>query len=154
MKHIFLLLGFTLLFIGCMPKKYKQKVHVYKVQNSGGSSTESKGDDFIYFYMIMSDNGSCSYTYSSTTPVTNFSGVSWTAASVRPVPPNAQEEATEEISETELPAEVESEMEANTTENSSETSEDASTDAGGESSSGSSDASGGDGGGGDGGGGD
>ena len=146
MKHLLVLLS-LFLFVGCKPH-HKQKVHVYTVPNA---STELIDDDFIYWYVINSDNGNSSYTYSSTTPVTNFSNVAWTSASSNPVPTNAEEQSEQEISETELPAEVENDMEANSTENGTETSDN---ESGSESSSEGSGDSGGDGGGGDGGGGD
>jgi len=149
MKHLLVLLS-LFLFVGCVGHKHKQKVHVYTVPNEKGELTELIDDDFIYWYVINSDNGNSSYTYSSPTPVTNFSNAAWTSAASKPVPANAEEQPEQEISETELPAEVESDMEANSTENGNET---ADAEGGSESSEGSGD-SGGDSGGGDGGGGD
>ena len=127
----------TISLQSCVPHHHKQKVHVYTTSNN-----ETVIDnDFIYWYIIESDNGQSSYSYSSTTPVTNFSNISWTSNSV---PKDAKVMEEQEIPEEQLPEAIENEMNANSTPEGEETT-DSNSEGDGNSSSGSdSDSGGGD----------
>jgi uncharacterized membrane protein YgcG len=88
MKSIFQLLTIALFAItlnSCTNTGQHKKgdpsitVQSYKVPND---STET-ADDFIYWYMITQSNGSY-YYYSSPTPVSDFSSVSWSTSETMP----------------------------------------------------------------------
>ena len=149
------------------------KVKCYKQHNT--TADEDETNDWIFWYIIENMDGGCSY-YSSSTPVTNFSSVSWTKSQSLPEElndkENLEQQPEEEIAVNDLSQEMQAEIDAtpdnfggmtydemgdyeNSTQegdNSTDGGNDGGSDGGGDSGGG--DSGGGDGGGGDGGGGD
>lgn len=160
MKQFLSLLAIAVLFLTSCETGHKKKgkhVNASVYVTTAANSTPSTTDDFIYWYVIMGDNGGY-YTYSSPTQVSSFTGVNWTYASSMPSSVSGVTPQEVEISQTDLSPEV-----AEATTEASEASEG---DGGGESADGNGegggdgggdsggDSGGGDSGGGDGGGGD
>lgn len=147
MKKLFLLSLLTILFTGCVMKSHRHKnvkVHTYK-----------SDVDLDFIYLILEDDGGCYYAKSST-PITNFSSVRWTASQTVPKEISDKEfqeldEKDVELSELDQEMQQEIETEADSFDNSTSESSDSGSDGGGDSGGG--DGGGGDGGGGDGGGG-
>jgi hypothetical protein len=150
-------------------KTKKDKVHCYKGRgNSGGGSTSSTSDDLLFWYVLFGNNNSY-YYYSSPTPVTNFSGVTFSRSTSFPTIVSADgsnvkpEQETEEMEvdasqiadeiEASMPQTEQEEVTEQTTETETEASETSSESSSESSSDGGGDSGGGDGGG-DGGGGD
>lgn len=107
-KIVFSLLAVILsiaTFDSCAPhhrrgKVKKAKVHVYNILNTSTVAT----DDFLYYYVIYTNNGGYSYT-SSPTPLSSFDNVSWNSQPnvSESVFANAQEFQTTEVNISELP---------------------------------------------------
>jgi uncharacterized membrane protein YgcG len=144
-------------FTACEPRsKTKSSVKIKKYKQHSVVANNDPNDDWIFWYIIYNNDGSC-YYYNSPSPVANYNSVSWTKASdipssIRSTNSKAEELeeiGEEEISNEEMSQEFQAEMEAETSENAESNSE-TGTESSSESSSdaGSSDAGGGDGGGG------
>jgi len=160
-------LSLIILFSGCTDRKKEKlshiKVHKYKQKSEVVNSDPS--DDWIYWYLIMSDSyGNSCYYYSSSTPITNYSTISWTKSadvpyaisSSNPKAEEVEELGEEEVLVDELGEEMQAEVESESNDQSESESSDSDSDGGSDSDSGSDgggDSGGGDGGGGDGGGG-
>jgi len=160
MKQFLSLLAIAVLFLTSCETGHKKKekhVNASVYTTTVVNSTPNTDDDFIYWYIIMADNGGC-YTYSSPTQVNSFTGVNWSYSSSMPSSLSGVQSQPVEISQSELTSEV--------SESTTEASEASEGDGGGEGADGSGegggdgggdsggDSGGGDSGGGDGGGGD
>ena len=171
MKRILLVAILALALFGCEDgrrhssrshKKHKHLVvHTYKVSSCSklvkNHHIEKEGDTDmatdLLFYLISSDDGA--YFTTSSSPITNFSGVSWTKSPT--IEKELEEEQVEELAETQVETQdvasnvqTEVEEEPDSFEDSSEDAGESSSDGGDGGGSGD---GGGDGGGGDGGGG-
>ncbi len=157
MKFLLNIIIIAILF-GCNNDKLSHvKVHKYKQKSEVVNDDPS--DDWIFWYIIMSDNGSC-YYYSSPSPVTNYSSITWTPSSnipyaisdKNPEAEEVEELGVEEVSVEEFGEEMQSDLESDSD---SDTDSDFDSDGGDSGESGDSGGGdfGGDGGGGDGGGG-
>lgn len=123
MKTTLILLAINIgLLAGCTKVVYRHKVvkqpvvvHQYKqkVAPAAGSAI----DQFVYWYVIFSDNAT--YSYRSSIPVSSFGAVSFTRTVGNALPKDVREEveeseemASEEITEvTDLPDEMATEVE-------------------------------------------
>lgn len=162
--------------LGCgTPQKHHKKkhpekvaVHSWKVKNSNAELNNNQDDDWLFWYIIYTNNlnttnpGCPCYSYSSPTPVTNFSSLQFSKVEQLPQEvQNQPEEQVQEVEPTDVPEEVETTVDENFDTNDSnepdaaqEGGESGSESDGGSSGDGGGDGgSGGDGGGGDGGGG-
>jgi len=127
MRKILFILSIIFLTTSCHMNYKKGKVYEFKT-NSDTS------DELLYWYLITMSDGN-SYYYQSNTPVSNFSGVNWTAgkpAELENVDPEAEVEVDPEQLPAEMQAEVETSIDAEATEAASESS-DTSSDAGSDS---------------------
>lgn len=109
MKTIFTLIALlaVLILSSCENNKLSHiKVHTYQVD----TSEDDEIDDIIFWYLINMNNGSCYYTTSST-PITNFSGVNWTQSEKTPEElEGLQETEVQEVEVNELDAEIQEEI--------------------------------------------
>ena len=99
-KSIILIFLITI-FVGCANSSHHHvKMHRYRtsVTNSDGSQS------FIYWYVMMSMlNGSPSYYYySSSSPLTDYSNVSWTKSQTEPDMKETDEENVEQLPDEEI----------------------------------------------------
>lgn len=93
-------------------------------------------NDLLFWYLIMNNQTHTYYYYSSPTPITNFSSISWSQSNTMPTElDNMQPTAEIEEPLTELPNEIEVEMETNTEQGQTESTENSSNESGSESSS-------------------
>lgn len=173
-KIILLLLAGGLFFASCQQNHKRErraksiKVKCYK-QHSNVSDNDPN-NDWIFWYLIMQNNGSCSY-YSSPVPVTNYNSVAWTKSEAPPKElqqdnPNIEEQPEQEVQVDDLSTEMQTEIDSSPEDYCGMTYEelgdyenstqdiDNNSDSGTDSDGGSSDSGGGDSGGGDSGGGD
>lgn len=139
-------------------RKNTTKVHSYQAPDY----TTSDVNDFLFWYIILNNDGGC-YAYSSATPVTDFSSARFSYYATAPqMPAEAKELPEQEVETEQFSEEMQSELDVENGEGASEdvaddgVSDDGGTDSdGGDSGSdGGGDSGGGDSGGGDSGGGD
>ncbi len=80
MKTIFKLSLLLLLFVASCTSNTPSEVNVkcYKQKNQIVDSDPS--NDWIYWYIIMNNNGSC-YSYQSYSPISDYSSITWTQSS-------------------------------------------------------------------------
>ena len=147
MNRIILIIAVFIFLFSCEYKHRERhcKVHCYQT---------GSGDDLMYWYLLYGNNNTY-YVYQSASPVTSFTGVSWSQQQSIPEQlSNVQE--FEQINEplSELPDEIDVDMSDQTEEATESNSEGESSSGESGSDAGGSDAGGSDGGGGDGGGGD
>lgn len=91
------------------------KVKCYKQRNPNTASDNNPMNDYIFWYLIMNNNGSCSY-YSSPTPITNYSTVNWSKSDIVPQElndkENVQEQPEQEVEVDNLSNEMQAEIDA------------------------------------------
>lgn len=146
-----LFISLSVFIFSCDSFKEPRKCKIQQYQ-TGSDAT----NDLLFWYLIMNNQTHSYYYYSSPTPVSNFSSVSWSQTNTIPTQlDNLQPVSEIEEPLTELPNEIEVEMEAEPATNeaeSSSTESNSESNSSSESSSGDSGGSSGDSGGGDGGG--
>jgi len=118
MKKVILLLAIIGISYGCSHREKKKtaksvKVKCYKQHSSIVDNDPT--NDWIFWYLIMNNNGGCNY-YSSTSPVSNYSSVSWSKADRVPEEladkEQVQEQPEQEVEVDDLAADMQAEIDA------------------------------------------
>lgn len=86
----------------------KVKVKKYRTHNSVVNNDPN--DDWIYWYIIYMNNGTFN-SYSSTSPVSNYSSIQWTNSKTPPQEINEAEQLeSQEINPEDLPEDIQAEV--------------------------------------------
>ncbi len=94
------------------------KIHSAKVMRHHDASDDDNMTAFVYWYWMLNSDGSC-YSYSSSSPMTSFSSVTWSSSGSSPLSGidakefDVQEMPEQTISEADLSADMQEAIDAN-----------------------------------------
>lgn len=100
-------------------KRIAKSVKIKRYRQRSSVVDNNPMNDWIFWYLIMHNNGSCSY-YSSTTPISNYGSVNWSKSEKVPEElekemdnkENVQEQQAEQVEVDDLSNEMQAEIDA------------------------------------------